>query len=181
MFLISCLINLPNFFVFYVRSDQEFENEATINVSAFVYCGQTALALSRTGSLIVIAVFLIRDVLTLLVEIISSGILIQYFKKYAQNRQNQFPGIDSAVSNGRPRRLGDGQKLLQMTIYINVGSILSHLAFGSAYLFYSSPSLTFSIPHFAVINVSYFLISIKHSTNFFVYYLYNIHFKNAIC
>jgi hypothetical protein len=184
--LVSYIINLPSFFVFYVRSDQEFENEATLNLSGFVYCGPTALSLSRTGILIVILVFLIRDVLTLLIEIIFSGILINYFKKYAQNHQNQFPItiIDSANPhtnpNGRSRRPGDDQKLLQMTICINISSIFSHLVVVSVYLFYLNPSLIFSIPYFSLVYVSYISIGIKHSTNFFVYYFFNNHFKNAL-
>lgn len=174
----SFVFDLPIFFSYYIKSEQEILYDLKTNFSSYAYIGRTSFFYSRLNFYLIIIQILIRDFATLLIEIILSCLGIYYHQNYLQksiqfsqnqtNSQSKNPAVLSKVKKGK--------KILKMTIIMSIVSIISHLVVSVSYGFaingYSKAS-----------NISqcfgYLGISIKYFTNFFIFFYFNLNFRSS--
>ena len=81
---ISLILNLPHFFLYYVKNDDEFYNEIRFNISIFTFTGRTEFFYSTIGMITTYFQIIIRDILTLFMEIIISSLAFYYLRKFNQ-------------------------------------------------------------------------------------------------
>ena len=183
---ISFLINLPSLLIFRIRTYDEFNNDFILEPRTFTYCGQTEFfhrIYSYPLFIVYVFVMLFRDILTLIMEILVGSICIVYYRKH-QNRLRRLCGseqMNNSTSIHIQRIEEGGQKLLKMTIWMSVLSIISHLIIFFTYLFpMISSYLLNSFNNFYLISLSVFFFGLKHLSNFLLFYLFNNNFRTQI-
>ena len=182
----SFLVNLPSYFVFKLRTNDEFIEDYFVYNVTFTYCGHTDfqyLLFSYPLFIVYIIVMFFRDILTLILEIIASSVCIHHYRKYEKLvRRIVRSGQTMNSTNNHIQRVEvGGKKLLKMTIWMGVLSIISHLIVFFTYLFpMISSYLLNSFINFYLICASIFLFGLKHVSNFLLFYLFNTNFRSEI-
>jgi hypothetical protein len=181
-FLFSFIVHFPTYFFFYVRSDVEFEQEAILNLNQFTYCGQTSFLNSSIGSILTIVIVLIRDIAALIIEIVFGCICVHYYRKKLQNSNLRLLNlhIRQGKKNQLKKRNENGRRLMLMIISMSLTSIISHFIVIVAYAFSIVPVLRKNIIYFYSICFSGLSINLKHSSNYFLFYIFNRNFKNML-
>jgi hypothetical protein len=191
-------INLPNLFTYYIRNDEEFYRDLydMNNTNVFSYCGRTEYAKTLTNTIVSIIQVLIRDIITLILEIVTSALAIYYYKKFEQKfkiiRENpdikskvdQIKQNNANISNKQQVKIGNvsnkkslkGKQLLLMTIILSITSSLTHLA---ALLVSVNGSSASVLLNYLILSTNLFL-NLKYTLNFFIFYFFNLNFKNKI-
>jgi hypothetical protein len=166
--------NVPVLLSFYIYSDEEFVEQANNNASMFKYCGRTPFQESPAASYLTFFFIFIRDILTLLLEIIVSVMSLFYYNKYARSTAARLlnPRIDSR-----------GKNLLLMTFYITFFSTISHLTVCVGYvmpLFEYMTHGTGLLIYFYTFTLSCLTLAIKYFSNFFIFFFFNSNFRNVL-
>jgi hypothetical protein len=175
--LLSTFLNLPIYFSYYVKQDEEFFNEIKYNISTFTYSGRTKLFNSMIGNLLTFVQILIRDIMTLLMEIVISSIAFYYLRKF--NKTHMEINVSSNTnSSTRQEALNhkikkDRQLLLLILIQILL-SLFSHAFICLSYIFAIQGVTIEAIYSICICNV---VICFKHFSNFFIFYFFNSNFK----
>ena len=187
----GCLIfNAPSFLWNFVQSDEEFYGKARdlANLDKFSYCGKTDFIKSNLGGILTLLMIIVRDLITLILEIIFDILSIYYYvnfmKKKRQismsNNQNHNQNNDHNSNNQNVHKLSwSDMNLFAMTITLSTISLASHLMTASTTFFltffrtnYESTSLIFLIC--STVNTT------KYFSNFFILYFFNRNFKNVL-
>lgn len=190
-FLICNFINIPYFFYFTIRSEQEL-NTARLNPNlneSFTYCAREEYFQSFYGQLILILVILFRDILTLIFELTSSILSIFLFRNFLLKRkkaiknqintsQNQSVIIDSKESDSVIKTEKFNIKLTKMTIYLSICSTLLHLSVAISYLIMIIIKSNSNIKTNSFVLFCILVAYIKHISNFFFFFHFNKHFRN---
>ena len=140
VFILTNLINMPQYFVNSPRNEAEFY-EAMNNtqlISSFTYCKKELFFYGRTGNIILYLVTFIRDILTLIIEIIMIIYSIRIFKLYLNqsiNTQIEIvidhvdPSINSNVSKSKPTASPTNQQFnLQVPQLQNIANQQSNVS-----------------------------------------------------
>ena len=179
---VSFIINLPTCFSYYVKSEQEFVNDVKYNLTIFSFNGRTSYFYSQHGLIIAYVQLFIRDILTLIVEIIISSISYYSFRKFNINRidmdlilnQRHDSSITNRNNENMRKKLIKDRQLLLMNLILSLLSIVSHLFIFITYvLVYRGVSIEL----FVLVSLAIFGISFKHFLNFFIFYFFNSNFK----
>lgn len=192
----SFVINLPNLFTYYIRNDDEFFKDLydMNNTNVFNYCGRTEFAKTLTSAIISIIQVLIRDIITLILEIITGGLAIYYYKKFEEKFKiiREYPEVKAKIDiikqtnvnlnnniqarspNMNNKKSLKGKQLLLMTIILSITSSLTHLA---ALLVSVNASSASVLLNYLILSTNLFL-NLKYFLNFFVFYFFNLNFKN---
>ena len=172
--IICFTINLPTFFRFRLKSDEEILydfTESSINSSylAFGICGSWYLH----DNIIIVGLNIIgRDLLTLFLEIIFSILSVIYFIRFKESRKSI--KIQS-VKDKKMTDKADDNRLSAMTRFLLIISLITHIAACIAFFFFFTLE-RLTLHYFIMIaNLS---IVIKHSINFFIFYHFNKNFKS---
>ena len=172
--IICFTINLPTFFRFRLKSDEEILydfTESSINSSylAFGICGSWYLH----DNIIIVGLNIIgRDLLTLCLEIIFSILSVIYFIRFKESRKSI--KIQS-VKDKKMTDKADDNRLSAMTRFLLIISLITHIAACIAFFFFFTLE-RLTLHYFIMIaNLS---IVIKHSINFFIFYHFNKNFKS---
>ena len=209
-FIVVNILNMAQFFTFNPRNESDFY--LTMNdlekIQSFAYCIRDNLLTTPYFKIISITVFLIRDVLTLFLEIILSIIAIKTFNRNLTkslvltftkgNNSNKMTTQGQAQLNYRSkintqeRRLSLSirannklniitslnAKLTKMTIYLSICSIVSHFGIILTYIAFGSDDNSIWAHYMAFLNV--FSIQIKIFSNFFFFFYFNTSFRNFV-
>jgi hypothetical protein len=184
------LLNLPGYFLYDVKSNEDFQKAAenihdTIN---FKYYSTNPFFLSLSGRIIIIVLVFIKDILSLVVEILLSIVLIILFKNYLTNKKtlitsskNKFSNQDQdqqeqqsdslmvQLNNKLPNKLDKlNLKLIKMTIFISICSIMSHLVLVLCYVIYLIDDTSFLARYASFTGILFVLF--KYISNFFFFY-----------
>ena len=195
------LINLTLYYSIEIASDEIYFGS---NLNS--YCEQTDFAKSREGFITNAIVIFLRDVITLIVEILCSVLVIYYYKKYEKislhtlvARLNQNKNNDNSNSSGsqiRPvnettarqrannerniRKKEKGKQLLLMTIILSIFSFVTHIIAAFALVFlvliYSKRNITF----YSIVAFGSFIMIFKHFSTIFIFYFFNVNFKKQL-
>lgn len=176
--IISTLTNLPVYYSYYVKEDEEFYNDIKYNISTFTYSGRTRFFNSQIGNLITFIQIVIRDILTLIMEIVISSISFYYFRKF-NNYQIQINFTASTINSNRQeaiqqKMIKDRKLLLLNLIQISL-SLISHIFVCLSYIFVLKGVTTELIFSICISNIA---ICLKHFSNFFLFFFFNSNFKN---
>jgi hypothetical protein len=123
-FILSLIINIPILY-----SLKIMENDELFNDNAVYFCGQTDFARSKIGIIINIILVVFRDILTLIIEIVLTSLSLFYYKKYRLKSIEKYYTIatKSLHVNFKKKKRSKGKKLLLMSIYLSLMSIVLHL------------------------------------------------------
>ena len=188
---ISLIINLPTLFNYYVKSDSEYIQDLR-EPDDFYYCPKTNFFKSKIGFIVTVFQVLIRDVITLIFEIVLSIMCIVYHEKFSI-KSKKIKGINfsmntvtskplksndsnlSLIKNSASKKEIKGKLLLQMTIFLCLTSIISHMVVCLTFLF-STDSLSSLL--FDAFFTSCLGLILKNLSNFFIFYFFNLNFRN---
>jgi hypothetical protein len=180
-FFFCCLINWPTLLQFSINSIDEF-NQARTNYSIlvnFTYCKRTDFILSTLGKVIFCLIYFIRDILTLIIEILAYFVSLITFKRYLKRSDDI--GLSLPINN-RSNRIKllekTNKKLTDMSISSALLSIICHfltICYMVIYFLFDN-SLVFHYYGF----FSSFIICIRYSLTFFFNYYYSLNFRNVI-
>lgn len=183
---ISFFINSPLYFVFRIRSSDEFYQEYVAQSTTFTYCGQTDFfrqLYSFPLFILYILIMFLRDIITLILEIVVSSICIYHYRKHQKRlmRLTRPTHVSDRTINHLRRIEEGGQKLLKMTICMSILSILSHLIVFFTHLFpMISTSLLNSFNYFYFVFLTIASFGLKHISNFLLFYLFNSNFRQKL-
>jgi hypothetical protein len=109
----------------------------------------------------------IRDILTLVLEIILSAFVLNYFGKFKAKKMHLLKTSEEKHN----------MKLTLATIILSISSIIIHVTFMVVtFLFVFGTSITQAT--LAVVLNLFTLV--KHSSNFFIFYYFNENFRNTL-
>jgi hypothetical protein len=174
LFVICFIINFPFFLAFRPEIKQVFisPNE-TFNL---YFLASTDFGNSVGGKIVLFAVYILRDLITLLLEATLNIITIVLFKKYILNKSKLLNRTKQpkAVISGSINK-GD-QKAVSIVIILSILTILEHSAIimASIYSNFFVNKLTFTFAAF-----SSFFVTLKHLSNFFLLLIMNKNFKKS--
>ena len=202
-FLICCIINFPTLFSFAIRNDSDIVqalNDYNTTVQ-FTYCVTPPFFETMYGKLLLAIIAFIRDFLALIVEIVVAVVSIYFYVNYQEtkrrtvelsdptqntndttNRNNILSNIERGViqqtlSKASKRRMDRlNNSLTNMTIYLTGFSITCNvITFLYVILYVTTKNL--DIYEYYLIALSYLILALRHTINFFFYYFYNYRFK----
>jgi hypothetical protein len=179
---LACVgINLPTIFSYYAKNDEELLIDIKYNLTIFAYNGRTEFFYSKIGFVITFIQIIIRDILTLIIEIVVSSIGFAYYRKFNAAKIEQYFVSHLIISSQRKqvllKKYHRDRQLLFMNLIQNSISIFTHFFIGVSY---GMSSRGVSAEVFIWICVAYFCICFKHFSNFFTLYFFNLNFKNTV-
>ena len=174
-------INVPIFLSYYIKTDDELINDIKYNLTKFGYNGRTDFFYSRLGTIITYIQIIIRDILTLIIEIIISSIALIYFRKFNTAQIERYFRSNFIFSLQRKeilmKKYNRDRQLLLMNLIQNLISIISHLFICFSYI---TGSQGIPVNTFNWICIAYFCVCFKHFSNFFIFYFFNSNFKKRV-
>ena len=194
---ICFVINSPFIFTYEMTSDEIYFNQNVFN-----YCTPNEFGKSRLGIWFNMSVIVIRDVITLILEIIASLILIYFYQRYFNNFSSSYYNMSYNVNddittfsfnktNGSIYKRENleskikymkqkGRKLLVMTLILSFFSIITHLLSAIIFVFVINSLGQNRFLHFSLVCLCCLCLAFKHSLNFFIFYIFNSNFQKKI-
>jgi hypothetical protein len=174
-FILCSIVNSPVYFWYYVKSNQEFYSELfnlTIQPDKFYFCGRTGF-LNKPICLIssALAIF-IRDILTLLVEVVTGLLLAYYCHQFVKRR--------TSLGNFSENDSRNFYKVLKMTLILSLLSIITHVCLFVFFLigmfnFVKGDKIWLREFYWTTLTCLF-----KYSSNFFVFYFFNTNSEMAV-
>jgi hypothetical protein len=174
VFLMCGLVNLPNFLVYNIVSDEDLYIK-------FKYCEKSAFTQSSFGKILLIISFVVQGPIVLIGEITTNIISMVSFKSFMRRKAElnaQRLSVNESELERRKRLKIEkmNRQLLFMTFYLGIFSALNHVVQFSSqfvlFIFNLSPSVgAWFIFIFA------FAVSLKNFSNIFFYYHFNKQFR----
>jgi hypothetical protein len=188
LFVICFFIHIP--FAFYkVKSDQEWMNETrnAETLKTFVYCQIDSLFDNSIGFYIMSTVLFIEKLLTIIVELIMNITCFFYYKKFLikkleikrstyLNASTQDSKVLQIRRDQEKNRLNQ-KNLFIMFLYLSTISILSNTVIVTSYILYVY--YTQSMIRFWFLLITYISFTLKHWSNFFVFFKFNEKFRQV--
>jgi hypothetical protein len=208
LLIVSTLFNTTSLVVYELRNESDFYMAMIEVDKSFTYCIRNDILKTSYFKIMSLVVFLIRDVLTLLIEIILSIYAISSFNKYLKKTYIIKFAIenDTIITNNQTStyqaktQTNEGTislsikqknnnnlihrfsilnaKLTKMTIYLSICSIISHFGIILTYISFGSDDNSIWAHYMAFLNV--ISIQIKIFSNFFFFFYFNSSFRKFI-
>jgi hypothetical protein len=192
---VSCfVINSSFIFTFEITPDEIFFTTNSIN-----YCNQNEFGKSRIGSLLNLIVIIIRDIITLIVEIMCSILVVYHYNKFKNMSLQKFvaglnTNLSSNVSNNKRfgndnntqnsvdhlrmvKRKQKHQQLLLMTIILSIFSFVTHIIVAFVFVFFVLIFFENRLIFFSIVVFGCFTMAFKHFSIIFILYFFNVNFK----
>jgi hypothetical protein len=174
-FIFSLFINIPILYSFRV-----IENDKLFNENDLLFCAQTDFARSNTGIVLNLTLISLRDILTLLIEIILACLSTYYYKTYPSSNSSIKNYIITTKSLNFQTKLRKTPKikrqLILISVYLSLLSILFHLIIFTVSFFVSVfPKHMLKI--YIYILSLIILVLIKNSFNVLILFKFNNEFK----
>lgn len=178
--IICILINIPSYFQLRIRHDYEFDynNYDYDSLQNFEYCDKESFSKSLIGKVLLFGVFILRDLVTLLIEILLAYKSLRSYKFYL-NQRTVVLNLHSTLSQNfnstsYVERKNKNNNLTKMTLVLSLASIICHVfsfCLALTLLLYKNQAfLLFSC---------IFFILFKNSLNIFSFYFFNKNFKKS--
>ena len=186
LLVISFIVSLPTLFQLRIRNDYEFDYmKMDYNaLKKFEYCDKEPFSETLLGKVLTLMTFLIRDFVTLIIEIFIAYRSLKLYKLFLKKKEAIIPNRRAVNMNSSElQRVNNEQKksrllnknLTKMTLVLTFGSIVSHtIGFGFAFTFLLNRNLPF------LFLACIFIILFKNSLNIFFFYFFNKNFKKTI-
>lgn len=189
LFILCVIINIPTYFLIDMATDREIKEALSSLEKAKLFkgiCLRNKNSLSMFGVIATLFGFVIKGLITLILDLISNVISMVYFKKYLKRKMKNLHLKED--SSNTTKKFLSGQigriesmrrKQTAMTIYLSLFSIVVYAGELSANLivfFYSMNTRVL----FAVEFVIFFLIGFKQIMNFLFFYIFNTNFQQYL-
>lgn len=182
-FFVCCLINWPTLLQYSIKSNDEFY-QARTNYSIlvnFTYCERTDFILSTVGKVIFCLIYFVRDILTLIIEILAYSVSLVTFKRYLRSKTHVLV-LALTISNPSSSRIKRLERTNKNLTDMSISSALLSIICNCLTIFYMVVYYLFDntlIFHYYGF-FSTLIISIRYSLTFFFNYYYNLNFRNII-
>lgn len=174
-------ISLPTYFQFRIRNDSEFNltlYENSDKLKNFEYCDKEKFSETLLAKALYLALFLFRDLFTLLAELIISYKSFQLYKAYLENKSNilrRNTAVLNSTDVSNRQNTTININLTKMTLIFSLVSTVCHtivFASSSVLLFYRNQSY--------LLLGTVFIVLLKNSSNILLFYFFNKNFKKSI-
>ena len=169
------LINFPTFFIYNAGTyTVELNNLEMYSITTWI---KTTFSKTTAGIAIVYAIYFMRDALIMGIEIFTNVLLVVLMKKHLSKKRNVIFNSDNPESHAVIKNITKADKnLIYMVIIMCLLSALEHISFlaCTSYFLISQDLLAYTTCY-----ASNQIISIKHSSNFFLFFLFNNMFRKA--
>ncbi len=179
-------INLPSFFQLRIRNDLEFDYRLYDykTIKNFEYCDKEAFSKTLIGNIFLLILFLLRDLGTLIAEILASYKSFKLYQNYLQKKslllhRNTVFNIKTSnisaqtVENKSSKRMNCS--LTKMTLLFSLASTICHVL-----SFICTLMLLFHRNEPYLLCAVVFIILFKNTSNIFFFYFFNKSFKKSI-
>ena len=189
LFGLTALLNSPNIFFFDTKFDSDFEiiKRDYDKLIKFIYCDRNQFFDTLAGQMIIIIIVIIKDIFSLIAEVALNISCFFSFKYYFKNKLQKFyMELNMSRHNARASETTDealkrsiykiesyNTKLTQMTMYLSMFSMLSHLFLAMVYVMNLAEENVSRIYGF----LSVLLFLVKIISNFFLFYFFNRNFR----
>ncbi len=178
--IVSCsLINLPTFFRNRIMNDSEALDNLIFNIdtSSFrvILCAP-GLLYNNFPSLVFNLV--LRDILTLFLEIAISSLTIHYFIKFQAKKAEMHRinlGVAQNKDKNKSKKEKEDSKLTHMILYMTLLSITTHLGLFICYAGQVNKPNIFTVNYLVVF--AGLSTTIKNVSNIVIFYFFNVKFK----
>jgi hypothetical protein len=182
-FVMCFLINL-----FYYFSIDIASNESYFESNSISYCEQNEFGKTRHGFILNLLLIVLRDIITLMLEIISSILVIHYYNKYkqmsiqilARNINNQNQSIDHNCVEVNIRKREKRHHLMIMTIILSIFSFVTHIVVAVVFVFLVFIIFENRMIFYSLVVFGSFAMLFKHFITIFIFYYFNANFKKEI-
>ena len=186
LFIACFAINLCYFFSTDIASDETFFQSDSTS-----YCEQNAFIKTRAGFMLNLFVIILRDIVTLILEIIFSILLIYYYDRFkkmsinilGRDTQNQSLNdvnvLNRIIFELNFRKREKRQQLLIMTIILSIFSFVTHIIVAVVFVFLVLVIFIFQnrLIFFSLVTFGCFIMVSKHFLTIFIFYFFNVNFK----
>ena len=175
LIIICHIVNVPSLFWYYVKNDKQMLEELVHSYLTSTFYGRCGRWFLFGNFPSYISNILIRDVLTLFLEVVFTLSTLYYFIKF-QTKKAILLNYDQNDVIVKTKK--EESRMSSMSLYLTTTSILSHTAVlltSVSLLIYESAFATTFLILIAIIAISF-----KHSSNFFIFYFFNKKFKTAL-
>ena len=173
-YLIVALINMPSWF-FDIKTDWQINERIKdpVKLKTFDLCELESFFQQIYGSYLLIFSTLIRNFLVFIIEIAINLIYVTKFKAFLNDKLHKGIDINTLIINRKKMRkcFKTYFFLSAMSIITNIVKVISTLT----YLFLKGNILTYYF-----LMLYYIFQSLKHTSNFFVFYFYNSIFYTTL-
>jgi hypothetical protein len=175
IYIVCLFINLPTFFIYNAGTyTVQLDNLEMYSITTWL---KTDFSKTPAGIAIVYAIYFIRDVLIMAIEIFTNVLLVVLMKKHLSKKRNVIFNMDNPEATDVIKNITKADKnLIYMVAIMCLLSGLEHISFlaCTGYFLISQDLLAYSTCY-----ASNQIISIKHSSNFFLFFLFNNMFRKA--
>ena len=173
--LFGCILtHSPIFLWHYIKSDEEFYQSAA-DLTTFTYCGRTDFLNSRLGFILSTISLILRDLITLIVEIVLNLFTIAYYNKFIKKKLE----ISSITTTQTNTLMPVEVNLFFMTIVLSLISVLCHFCASVSSLTLVKHDLD-TITIFLFLLISILSSVLKYSLNFFIFVLFDSNFRHSL-
>ena len=189
----SHLINLPMFFWYQTQTDEEFFESIQKSLQTFTYCKVASFLGTPVGIVTTILSTFIRDILTLLVEIITNILGIIYLKKFIKNKHSlkrfkriiletinenstlEIKNNNNLVEDSKDRELYLNS--LKLTLCLLTTAIITHLM--TLVLTFVTIMDSLNVKTTSSQSVFYIMLTfaLRHIASFFIFLNFNTNFR----
>jgi hypothetical protein len=177
-FLISFLINTPILFSLFI-----IDNKDLYNSNAITVCGQTEFALSDQGIRINLILLFMRDISSLVFEIIFSCLSIYYYHKFTLNTLHRYyiisPPNSKHIEQNKGLK-GKSKKFLLISIYLLTSSIILHIIVFSVMFMTWYVNLSNMVQYSLLVLILAIAFLLKNFMHLTIFYLFNSQFKRQV-
>ena len=170
----------------YFFSTDIVSNEVFFQSNSISYCEQNEFGKTSHGFLLNMIVIILRDIVTLILEIISSVLLIYYYDKYKkmslqilarENRINEVNVLNKTILELNRHKREKRQQLLFMTIILSIFSFVTHIIVAVVFVFLVFVIFENRLIFFSMVLFGSFSMVFKHFLTIFILYFFNVNFK----
>ena len=181
------IVNSPLVITYELMTNQDY---FTKNVTS--YCTPNELGKTKYGLALNLLVILIRDILTLTFEIISSYFIIYHYKIYSivKNVNATVAAADQIDANNLQKRESmatnrkkwtKGKKLMLMTVYLSITSFATHVIVATVFVLLVNLLLEkYPLVYFSLVCFGAFILNFKHFLNIFIFFAFNSNFRKQL-
>ena len=173
LFIICMLTNLPILLSITVYINDDLTD---LNKSIYLNCIQTDFMRTKFGMILNLALIFTRDILTLIFELSCFGLLFYYYKyatiQFKKYYVSQARSVSMNLSKLKKKNYR-GRKLLLMSIYFSIISIVLHTIFLITTFIALFLQVEDSIRFAFIILTLVVSIILKHFLNVFILYKFN--------
>jgi hypothetical protein len=173
-FIVSFLVNTPILLSLFI-----LDNNNLYDLNAITVCGQTQFALSDQGIKINLILLFIRDISTLIIEIVFTCLSIYYYKRFTLNSFHKYYIISTKSKHVEQNNKlkSKSKKFLLISIYLLTSSVILHMVVFAVMLMTWFVNVQNMISYSMLVLIMAIAFLLKNFMHLTIFYSFNSQFK----